>query len=63
LLKLDCSKARIKLNWKGAWDSSTSFAKTAEWYKKFYEEGSVITESQLDEYVRDARHAEICWVD
>ena len=63
LLKLDCSKARIKLNWKGVWDSHTTFANTAEWYKKFYEEGSVITKSQLESYVQDARHAGICWVD
>ena len=54
LLKLDCSKARIKLNWKGIWDSSTTFAKTAEWYRKFYEEGAVITESQLESYIQDA---------
>jgi len=53
LLKLDCSKARIRLNWKGIWDSRTTFAKTAEWYQKFYEEGSVITESQLESYIQD----------
>lgn len=52
LLKLDCSKARMKLNWKNIWSSDTTFAKTAEWYRRFYEEGAVITESQLDEYVR-----------
>ena len=62
LLKLDCSKARMKLNWKGAWDSRKTFAKTAEWYQKFYEEGLVITESQLESYIQDARQAGICWV-
>jgi len=63
LLKLDCSKARIKLKWKGIWDSRTTFAKTAEWYQKFYEEGSVITKSQLKSYVQDAQQTGICWVD
>lgn len=63
LLKLDCSKARIKLNWKNIWDSRTTFSKTAEWYQKFYEEGSVITKSQLKSYVQDAQQTGICWVD
>jgi CDP-glucose 4,6-dehydratase len=63
LLKLDCSKARMKLNWKGVWDSLTTFAKTAEWYRMFYEEGAVITKSQLRSYVQNARQAGICWVD
>ena len=62
LLKLDCSKARIKLNWKGAWDSSTSFTKTAEWYRNYYENQQVITENQLKEYVADAGKAGLNWV-
>ncbi len=53
LLKLDCSKARMKLNWNNIWSSDTTFAKTAEWYRKFYEEGAVITKSQLESYVQD----------
>ncbi len=54
LLKLDCSKARIKLNWKNIWNSDTIFAKITKWYRMFHEERSIITESQLDEYVADA---------
>jgi CDP-glucose 4,6-dehydratase len=53
LLKLDCSKARMKLNWKNIWSAANTFSKTAEWYRMFYEEGLVITESQLNEYVRE----------
>ena len=44
------------------WDSLTTFVKTAEWYQKFYEEGLVITESQLESYIQDARQAGIFWV-
>ena len=62
LLKLDCSKARIKLNWKGVWDSRTTFAKTAEWYQRLYENQQVITENQLKEYVADAVKAGLNWV-
>ncbi|MCK5666135.1 MAG: CDP-glucose 4,6-dehydratase [Thiotrichaceae bacterium] len=61
LLKLDCSKARIKLNWNGIWDSSTTFAKTAEWYRKFYENRQIITQNQLKEYVSDAGKAGVVW--
>ena len=61
LLKLDCSKARMKLNWKGTWDTSTTFAKTVEWYQRYYENQQVITESQLKEYVVDAGKVEMIW--
>ena len=62
LLKLDCSKARMKLNWKGAWDSRTTFAKTAIWYQSYYENQQVITEDQLKEYVVDADELGLAWV-
>ena len=62
LLKLDCSKARMKLNWKGAWDSRTTFAKTAEWYQSYYENQQVITQKQLREYVADAGEVGLGWV-
>lgn len=61
LLKLDCSKARIKLNWKGIWDSRKTFAKTAEWYRCYYQNQHVITENQLKEYLADANRAEMAW--
>jgi len=62
LLKLDCSKARMKLNWNGAWDSRTTFAKTAIWYQSYYENQQVITEDQLKEYVVDADELGLAWV-
>ena len=62
LLKLDSSKARMKLNWKGVWDSRTTFAKTAIWYQCYYENQQVITENQLKEYVADANRLGLAWV-
>jgi CDP-glucose 4,6-dehydratase len=62
LLKLDCSKARMRLNWKGAWDSRTTFAKTAIWYQSYYENQQVITQKQLREYVADAGEVGLGWV-
>ena len=62
LLKLDSSKARMKLNWKGVWDSRTTFAKTAEWYQSYYENQQVVTQKQLREYVADAGEIGLVWV-
>ena len=61
LLKLDCSKACAKLNWKPVWDSSSTFAKTAQWYRAYYESGHVLSEEQLTEYITNAKHKQISW--
>lgn len=61
LLKLDCSKAHAKLKWKSIWDSTTTFAKTAQWYKEYYESEHVRSEEQLAEYITDAKHNQISW--
>lgn len=61
LLKLDCSKAYAKLKWKSVWDSSTTFAKTAQWYKEYYESGHVRSEEQLAKYTTDAKQKQISW--
>ena len=62
LLKLDCSKARIKLKWKGVWDHRATFSKTAKWYQCYYENQQVITKNQLKEYVADAGKLGLTWV-
>ena len=62
LLKLDCSKAVMKLGWEGVWDGNTTFAKTAQWYKKFYENGTVSTIDQMTAYFDDAFKAGLPWI-
>ncbi|MBE3609020.1 CDP-glucose 4,6-dehydratase [Campylobacter californiensis] len=52
LLKLDCSKANIKLGWKPTWDSKTTFEKTIKWYREFYEGGKILSEDNLNEYIQ-----------
>jgi len=61
LLKLDCSKAYAKLEWKSVWNSFDTFAKTAQWYRMYYESGHVLSEGQLTEYITDAKHKQISW--
>ena len=53
LLKLDCSKAHALLGWKPVWDSETAFEKTVKWYKNFYENGTIDTEQNLNDYVKE----------
>lgn len=52
LLQLDSSKARTTLGWKPAWTVRETLSATARWYRSFMEEGSVVSESQIDEYVQ-----------
>ena len=61
LLKLDCSKSRMFLNWKGVWDAQTAFQKTVEWYRVYYEEDRVLTSFQMAEYVEAAAKNNLCW--
>jgi len=61
LLKLDCSKAYANLKWKPVWESSATFAKTAQWYRMYYESGHVLSEEQLTQYITDAQHKQISW--
>ena len=61
LLKLDCSKAHIKLHWKDVWDSEKTFEKTVKWYKSFYEHNKLLSEDDLQNYVQDAKEKNIEW--
>lgn len=51
-LKLDCSKAKVKLNWYPKWNISDAIKYTVQWYQVFVNNGDLIavTESQIKEY-------------
>jgi len=61
LLKLDCSKANILLEWKSVWNSDTTFEKTVLWYKEYYQKTKVLTQEDLTAYVNDARNKQLEW--
>ena len=61
LLKLDCSKAHMALKWQSVWDSQTTFKKTVNWYKAFYENQKVLTEYDLEDYINDAIKKGLPW--
>jgi len=54
-LKLDCSKALSKLNWKPKYGVEAALRRTVEWYRKFYSgmdgtEMRRLTSTQIEEY-------------
>lgn len=55
LLKLDCSKAHIKLKWHNVWSSEDTFKHTVNWYKDYYKNGIINTKEDLIDYVETAR--------
>jgi len=61
LLKLDCTKARQKLNWEPVWNSETTFEKSVKWYKSFYENGKILTTQDLEDYISDAKDKRVQW--
>jgi CDP-glucose 4,6-dehydratase len=61
MLKLDSSKARQKLGWRPVWDCGTALEKTLKWYQKFYENGSVSTQSDLEAFLLAARSRGLDW--
>ena len=61
LLKLDCSKAHHKLQWKSVWDSSVAFEETVNWYKEYYSNKNIITVKNLDRYVKEAKIKGLAW--
>ncbi len=54
LLRLDNSLATSLLKWKPVWDTETAIQKTIEWYKVFYQRNSLLTETQIAEFLQKA---------
>ena len=61
LLQLDCSKAHTKLHWKPVWNIDEALEMTGTWYDRYYNSGNVLSEKQLTEYIRTAKHKNLEW--
>jgi CDP-glucose 4,6-dehydratase len=61
LLKLDCSKARTRMQWAPVWSWAQTVEVTANWYRQYYESGTALTGRDLAAYVADARRRELPW--
>ncbi len=57
LLRLDCSKARMLLNWQPVWNSAITLEKLTLWYKAYFENKNMleITKEQIIEYMKDQK--------
>lgn len=53
LLKLDCSKIKVKLGWKPLWDINDTIRETVVWYKNYStgEDVIKIMDKQIEEYM------------
>lgn len=61
LLRLDCSKALFELNWQPVWNVRSAIEHTANWYKAWYQNNTVTTLQQLQEYAADAKSRSLSW--
>jgi len=64
LLMLSTAKAASVLKWRPAWHFEEALARTAEWYRVVSGDASRaagLTASQIEEYERCAKNAEIAW--
>lgn len=63
MLRLDCSKARTKLQWAPVWDGKTAIEMTAKWYRAFYEFDEVQSLENLHRYSVDAQSKHLAWAE
>lgn len=61
LLKLDCSKAHARLQWRPVWDIRKTVEITTRWYKEFYENGEINSRVDLNRYMADAKSQKLEW--
>jgi CDP-glucose 4,6-dehydratase len=52
LLSLNINKAKSKLGWQPKWKNEISIKHTIEWYKEFYHSKKILTEEQLNQFVK-----------
>lgn len=61
VLRLNCKKAMEGLAWQPVWSLDTALARTAAWYRRFHEAGSIGSEEDLATYIGDARDLRLGW--
>lgn len=62
-LHLDWSKARSRLKWSPAWDVKTAVENMVQWYRAFYESGTINSLDDVHGYIDEARKQQYAWVE
>jgi CDP-glucose 4,6-dehydratase len=62
-LMLDSTLAKKELLWDTVWDFKTTVRKTIEWYKDYYGNRAIRTESDLLDYIGEATERSIIWAE
>lgn len=60
-LLIDSNRARKELKWDSLWDFEISIQKTIEWYDQYLLYNKVVSNSQLEDFVEEARKKQIQW--
>jgi len=65
-LSLDCSKARLGMDWFPVWGFEESIKNTIEWYQNYYDQGDAFdavkeSEIQISKYMDDAFNKGLLW--
>lgn len=55
LLMLDVAKAQKLLNWEPVMNSLESIKYTISWYREFYENGQIVSQEQLENYIKEIK--------
>ena len=61
-LTLDSTAAQSQLGWRPVWGLEETARYTAEWYQRFYLDQQVISQQQLEIYIRSAQMNKSTWV-
>lgn len=61
LLKLDCSKARTRLEWEPVWSTEKAVEMTVHWYREYYESKGCRTQTDISDYCRAAGLGKAKW--
>ena len=66
LLRLDTEKSRQGLGWSVSLDLEQTMTLTAQWYKRFHENGDrdavvAVTHEQIDAFTATAQQREMAW--
>ncbi|MCO4753999.1 MAG: CDP-glucose 4,6-dehydratase [Bacteriovoracaceae bacterium] len=62
LLKLDCTMAKVELDWSPVWTTEEGLQKTIEWYKAYNETEATNTYEDLTYFISNAKERKKSWI-